>query len=140
MTKNYTLALAAEPRCTTSSQPPWYMTTLESIRNESVDAVTTYSDLVLDSLEMIFWKHTTNCIRVATERNTYVITLTSEPVFEVHFEVDENLNLLSARADSESLSEALPQHIDVTKYVVILYQGFLVGLVSQLNETLKAHS
>lgn len=140
MTKNYTLAMAGEPRCTAPSQPVWYMTVLEAIRNESVEAVSTYPDLVLDSLEMIFWRYSTNCIRVGQVRNTYVITLNSEPTFEVHFEADENLNLLSAHAESEALSEALPQHIDVTKYVVILYQGFLVGLVSQLNETLKAHS
>ncbi len=134
---NFTLALAAEPRCQSSDQFPWYMTVLETIRTETIEAITTYPHLKLDSLEMIFWSHTTNCLRSGTSNGTYVITLNSNPTFEIHLSVDENLNLISARAESEALSEADPILIDVTKYVAVFYQEFLIHLVRRLNDVIE---
>ncbi|MEN8721799.1 MAG: hypothetical protein ABF335_02815 [Alphaproteobacteria bacterium] len=131
---NFSPAIAGEPRCQTSNQFPWYMSVLEAIRTETIDAITTYPHLKIDSLEMIFWRHTTNCLRSGNDNCKYIFTLTSNPTFEIHLTVDENLRLSSAQAESEALSEADPILIDVTKYVAVFYQEFLIHLVRRLND------
>lgn len=131
---NFSLAIANEPRCQSSDQFPWYMTVLEAIRSETIDAITTYPHLKIDSLEMIFWRHTTNCLRSGNDNCKYIFTLNSNPTFEIHLSVDDELKLSSARADSEALSEADPVIINVTKYVAVFYQEFLIHLVKRLND------
>lgn len=134
----YTLALAAELRAESCANYPWYMTTLESIRRETIDAIKSERGDKSDAMERLLWRYTSNSLRIGPQENIYIMNLRSNPIFEVWLFVDDDLRLVRASAESDSLSESLFEVPAVTKYVAVLYQQYLVHMVRRLRAITEA--
>ncbi|MGB0922087.1 MAG: hypothetical protein ACPG1C_12320 [Alphaproteobacteria bacterium] len=129
----YALALAAELRAESCANYPWYMTTLESIRCETIEAIKAGPGQKSEALAAVLWRHTSNCLRIGPQPNIFIINLRSNPIFEVWLFVDEDLRLIRASIESDSLSESLFEMPAATKYVAVFYQNYLVHLARRLK-------
>ncbi len=129
----YTLALAAVLRAESCTNYPWYLTSLESIRRETIEAIKSERGDKSDASASVFWRHTSNCLRIGPEPNIFIMTLRSNPIFEVWLFVDDDLRLTRASAESDALSESLQETPDITKYVAVFYAEFLIHLVRELD-------
>ena len=132
--KNFTLALAAEPRCRVGVPDPDYLPVLESLRLQTTEAMDLPTSQKAEALERVFWRYTTNCLRCGDRPDEFIITLNAISTYEIRLRIAEDLQLKYARADSESQSEALPIINDVSAYVVVFYQEFLIDLVRKLKQ------